>query len=130
MNADGAIHIVPIVFAYASGKIYFAIDQKPKTTITRLRRLQNIKKNPQVTLLIDNYSENWGKLFYVLIYANAKLLSRSEEKDRLLALKLLKKKYPQYQDNRLLPPNSPVVCMRIGKIVAWSAKSACKSSLK
>lgn len=130
MNVDGTIHIVPIVFAYAFNRIYFPIDQKPKTTISKLRRLENIKKNSRVTLLIDNYSEDWHKLSYILIYANAKLLSGSEEKERFLALKLLKEKYPQYQDNLLLPPNSPVVCLRIGRIVAWSAKSARKSSLK
>jgi PPOX class probable F420-dependent enzyme len=130
MNVDGTIQIVPIVFAYAAGRIYFPIDQKPKTTTTKLRRLENISKNPHVTLLIDDYSEDWRKLSYVLIYAVARLLSTSQKEEKRLALKLLKKKYPQYQDNHLLPPTSPVVSMRIGRIVTWSAKSAPKSSLK
>jgi PPOX class probable F420-dependent enzyme len=118
------------VFAHYSGRIYFPIDQKPKTTIAKLKRLKNIKANPQVAVLIDNYSEDWNKLSYTLIYAKAKILSGSQERERLLALKLLKKKYPQYRGNGLLPRNSPVVRMKIGRIVAWNAKSARKSSLK
>jgi PPOX class probable F420-dependent enzyme len=110
--------------------MYFPIDQKPKTTIAKLKRLKNIKANPQVSVLIDNYSEDWTKLSYVLIYAEAKILSQTEKSERLLALKLLKKKYPQYRGNGLLLRNSPIVCMKIGRIVAWYAKSARKLSLK
>jgi len=45
-----------------------AIDEKPKTvSSTGLKRLKNIHANPRVSLVIDDYSDDWTQLGYVLI---------------------------------------------------------------
>ena len=44
-DASGRPHVVPVCFAYLDGRIYIAIDEKPKRSL-RLKRLRNIEKNP------------------------------------------------------------------------------------
>lgn len=131
LNTDNTIHIVPIVFANDSRNIYFAIDRKPKKT-SKLRRLANIARNANATVLIDSYSEDWGKLSYAIIYGTAEILS-STEKEKEKALRLLKRKYPQYGNGNFLPQSpNPIIVVRLtpSRIVQWSAKSAWKPSLK
>ena len=44
------------------------LDRKPKSTaVTRLRRVRNILANPQVSLVVDHYEEDWHRLWYVLV---------------------------------------------------------------
>ena len=64
VGADGRPHLVPVVFAVHEQVIYSAVDAKPKTT-QRLRRLANIESNPQVSLLVDHYDEDWTRLWWV-----------------------------------------------------------------
>ena len=64
VTPDGRPHLVPVVFAVHEEVIYTAVDAKPKTT-QRLRRLANIERNPQVTLLVDHYDEDWTQLWWV-----------------------------------------------------------------
>jgi PPOX class probable F420-dependent enzyme len=128
LNKNGAIHIVPIVFASDSRNIYFAIDKKPKKT-KNLRRLSNIRRNPNVSVLIDSFSEDWSRLSFVLIYTRAKILSSTSKDNNEInrVLRLLKQKYSQYSTGGFLPPRSQaitVVRLTPGKIVQWSAKSA------
>ena len=130
LNKDETVHIVPIVFANDSRSIYFAIDKKPKKT-EMLKRLWNIERNPQVTLLLDDYDEDWNRLSYAIIYSKAKIL-RSQRKEKTIALFLLKEKYSQYRIGGYLPENSSstiVIRLTPSRIVQWSAKSALKSSL-
>lgn len=47
MNEDGTIHIAPIFFKYRDGKFIMA-TQAPS------RKVRNIQRNNQVTVLIDN----------------------------------------------------------------------------
>ena len=50
VGADGAPHLVPVVFAMPEGRtdvLYTAVDAKPKST-RRLRRLANIEANKRV----------------------------------------------------------------------------------
>jgi PPOX class probable F420-dependent enzyme len=133
-DEDKTIHIVPIVFANDRRHIYFAIDRKPKKTVGNLRRLVNIRRNPnKVSVLLDKYSENWHKLSFVLIYASAEILSSSKgdhnrEVDRVL--RALERKYPQYRAGGYLPrPEKEdifIVRLTPSKIVKWFAKSASK----
>ena len=76
--ADGRPHIVPVTFAVDGDRIYTAVDHKPKTT-TKLRRLRNIAENPQVSLLADDYSDEWAKLWWARADGYAGVLVRAEE---------------------------------------------------
>jgi hypothetical protein len=62
---------------------------------TRLARLKNISITPRVALLIDEYDEDWTRLWYILVRGEAKLVSAVAERNR--ALGLLSAKYPHSQ---------------------------------
>ena len=56
-DPDGRPHLVPIVFALNGDTLYSAVDQKPKRSRT-LRRIENARARPDVTVLGDHYEED------------------------------------------------------------------------
>ncbi len=63
-DRDGRPHLVPCTFAVDdAGRVVIGIDGKPKSTLN-LRRLRNIGANPQVSLLVDEYAEDWTRLWW------------------------------------------------------------------
>src|SRR5919205_4594415 len=70
VGADGAPHVVPVVFAVHNDVVYTAVDAKRKST-QRLRRLANIEANPQVSMLVDHYDDDWTQLWWVRVDGEA-----------------------------------------------------------
>ncbi len=119
IDAQGAPHLIPICFVYEGGAFYMAIDRKPKRLApARLARLQNIARNPQVALLFDEYSEDWARLWFVLVRGQAQLLPPSARAEHDRALALLQAKYPQYAAG-WLGDKAPVIRIAPVKITAW-----------
>ncbi|MGZ8522205.1 MAG: TIGR03668 family PPOX class F420-dependent oxidoreductase [Candidatus Binatia bacterium] len=115
-DKSGQPHVIPICFVYDGKCFYSPIDEKPKRTVpNRLKRLQNIRENPQVALVIDHYDEDWRKLGYVLIFGKARIL-QSGEKHRN-AVQLLRKKYPQYRSMAI--DVRPMIAITAKRIVSW-----------
>src|ERR1700704_614805 len=94
VGADGAPHLVPVVFAVHDDVVYTAVDAKRKST-HRLRRLANIEGNPQVTMLVDHYDGDWTQLWWVRADGVAAIHYSGEE--MATGYFLLRRKYPQYQ---------------------------------
>ena len=115
---DGAPHVVPITFAVEGDTIYFAVDTKPKRT-TDLKRLRNIAANPAVSLLVDHYEDDWGRLWWVRVDGTARVIEDGDHARELLA-----RKYPQYRAAR---PPGPVVAISIQRMTGWTstANPAC-----
>ena len=112
-------HVVPVCFAYDGEVFYTAIDQKPKrVTPDRLTRLRNILATPQVALLIDQYDEDWTKLWYILIRGRAKLLPTRGHEERARAIRKLRAKYPQYS-GRMLPDDAPIIRITPDRTTFW-----------
>jgi len=110
-------HLVPVCFACNGTVFYSAIDRKPKRVApNRLARLKNIKKTPQVALLVDHYDEDWARLWYVLVRGDAELVSSPVERKR--ALQLLRAKYPQYGPD-MLQDDAPILRITPRRITAW-----------
>ncbi len=110
-------HVIPICFVWDGSVFYSAIDRKPKrVAATRLARLKNIKDMPDVALLIDEYNEDWARLWYVLVRAKAELVSERTEQVR--AIQLLRTKYAQY-DTTMLTKDAPVLRITPEQITAW-----------
>ena len=78
---------------------------------------RNILENPNVSLVIDDYSEEWSKLAYVLIRGTATLLEDGEERD--LAESILRDKYPQYE--LMLEPGCTVLKISIERVTSWGS---------
>jgi PPOX class probable F420-dependent enzyme len=114
LRADGAIDLLPIVFAVVGNSVVFAVDHKPKTT-QRLQRLRNIHQQPNVTLLFDRYDEDWNQLWWVRMRGLAREVMDATERDA--ALDALVAKYEQYSDRR---PAGPVVGIEPTEWHGWS----------
>src|SRR5688572_17166462 len=62
-------------FIYRRYLDYTTIDEKPKrTTAQELKRIRNIRENPNVSVVIDRYDEDWRKLAYVLVFGTARIV--------------------------------------------------------
>ena len=96
-------HLIPVVFVFDNGCYFIPIDEKSKRyRPERLKRVKNIQQNPNVTILIDEYNEDWGKLYFIMIQGKASIIGDKElEQGELLLLervhRLLSDKYLQYQ---------------------------------
>jgi PPOX class probable F420-dependent enzyme len=115
VDAAGRPHLVPICFALDGDVLYSAVDEKPKRT-KRLKRLENIRLNPAVTVLVDHYEEDWSRLWWVRLRGEARVLDNDSQSETALAL--LAEKYHQY---RREPPGGPVIRLEIREWRGWSA---------
>ncbi len=117
---DGAPHLVPVVFAVddahgGQGVVYTAVDAKPKAS-RRLRRLANIEVNPQVSLLVDHYDDDWSQLWWARADGVAAIHSDGEA--LATGFRLLRAKYPQYQAVSL---DGPVIAVTVRRWAGWHA---------
>jgi PPOX class probable F420-dependent enzyme len=114
-DPDGRPHLVPIVFALDGDTLYSAVDRKPKRSQT-LRRIENARARPDVTILVDHYEEDWGRLWWIRLRGVARVLDDGRERER--ALELLGQKYAQY---RAEPPDGPVLAVDVTEMREWSS---------
>jgi PPOX class probable F420-dependent enzyme len=118
-------HLVPVVFVYDNNRDFYFIPIDKKTKRSRpenLKRVRNIKENPNVALLIDEYNEDWTKLYFIMIQGKASVIGGKRKLDQnemsLLkkAHKLLRNKYPQYQKMGI---GEYVIMIMPQKVIAW-----------
>jgi PPOX class probable F420-dependent enzyme len=114
-GSDTVPHVVPVVFAVHDDVVYTAVDAKRKST-RKLRRLANIEDNPQVSMLVDHYDDDWSQLWWVRADGVAAIHQSGEEMATGYAL--LRRKYPQYQRIAL---DGPVVTVEVQKWSSWQA---------
>ena len=118
-DAKGRPQVVPVCFVFDGQAIYSVLDAKPKTTpLRQLRRVKNILANPQVSLVVDHYEENWDKLQYILVSGDAELLESGGK--WVVAIAMLREKYPQYQAMDL--DQSPVIKITPVRYSPWSSQ--------
>jgi len=115
-DASGQPLVIPICFAFDGKEFFSPIDEKPKRTSPRkLKRLRNIAANPNVSLIIDRYDENWQRLAYVLIRGSAKILLRGARHRR--GVYLLRRKYPQYRSMAI--NDRPMIVITPKQLTNW-----------
>ena len=115
IDRNGRPHVVPICFAVSDARVVSVIDQKPKRTV-QLRRLENIRRNPDVQLLVDHYDDDWATLWWVRISGRGHVVDRGATRDQ--AIDMLTDKYPQYREHR---PIGPVLVIDITRISGWQS---------
>ena len=117
VDDHGDPHIVPVVYAFDGERIYTPIDTKPKIKEkTDLRRVKNIRANSSVTLIIDDYSENWEKLAWLQVRGMADLIYEGEELQ--YGINLIEGKYPQYRKDGY--KISFLIAISPSRIVSWN----------
>lgn len=96
-DAAGRHHLVPIAFVVAGDTVYSAVDGKPKRT-RALRRLANVRENPAVALLADNWDEgDWSALWWVRAEGRGRVLD-AEDPEARRAVELLRERYPRQRE--------------------------------
>ena len=115
VDPDGRLHLVPIVFALVGETLYTAVDEKPKRS-RMLRRIENARERPDVTVLVDHYEDDWTQLWWARLRGRARVLDHGEEAERALAA--LTAKYEQYRET---PPGPPVLAVDVDDWRGWAA---------
>jgi PPOX class probable F420-dependent enzyme len=109
--------VVPVCFVLHHERFYSAVDLKPKRT-RQLRRVRNVVENPRVSLVIDEYDEDWTRLRWVMVEGDAAVIDGAE---RAQALAALVAKYAQYGAMNLGETAGDVLAIAPRRIVAWRA---------
>jgi PPOX class probable F420-dependent enzyme len=115
-------HLIPVVFVFDNYSYFIPIDEKTKRSRPeKLKRAKNIQQNSNVTLLIDDYNENWRKLYFIMIQGKASIIGGKQlEQNELLLLekahKLLFDKYLQYQKIGI---GEYVIMIIPQKVITW-----------
>ena len=122
LDPDGRPHLVPIVFVLDGETVYTAVDAKPKRSRT-LRRIENARARPDVTVLVDHYEDDWSRLWWVRLRGRARVLDGGDEARH--ALVLLAKKYPQHRE---ASPGLPVLAIDVPSATR-SVKAAIQASM-
>jgi PPOX class probable F420-dependent enzyme len=112
-------HLVPVVFVFNGNHFFIPVDEKRKTAKPeKLKRIRNIQHNPNVALLIDEYSEDWTKLAFVMIQGKASIASKGEGNVQVReAYKKLMTKYIQYQK---VGVGETCIIITPKKVASWS----------
>jgi PPOX class probable F420-dependent enzyme len=111
----GRPHLVPCTFVIdEAGRIATGIDSKPKTSLD-LRRLRNISENPRVSLLADQYADDWTGLWWARADGTAVIESAGAEHDA--HWRQLTARYPQYRGQEL---DGPVILVTVTSWSGWA----------
>ena len=115
-------HLIPVVFVFDNDCYFIPIDEKTKRSKPEnLKRTKNIQQNPNVALLIDEYNEDWRKLYFIMIQGKASIIGGKElEQNELVLLekahRLLSRKYLQYQKIGI---GEYVIMIVPQKVITW-----------
>jgi PPOX class probable F420-dependent enzyme len=113
-GSDGTPHVVPVCFVLLGDVAYSAVDHKPKRG-RRLRRVVNIEATGRACLLLDEYDEDWTRLWWVRLDARARIVR--EPTESAVAVSALTRKYTQYAER---PPGGPVLALDVERWTSWS----------
>jgi PPOX class probable F420-dependent enzyme len=118
VDGAGCPLVLPICYVLAGETLYSATDAKPKRVpVQRLKRLRNLQENPHVALVIDDYSEDWTQLAYVLLHGTAAVLTAGPDFEG--AIVALRVKYPQYRQMPI--EENPMIAVHLTRVVSWGA---------
>jgi PPOX class probable F420-dependent enzyme len=116
-DSAGRPHLVPVTYVVLGDRVYIAIDAKPKQS-NDLRRLRNIRANPNVSLLADEYDDDWSRLWWVRVDGTAQIGEFGALSAGLLAA--FQARYAWYVDS---PPTGPVIEIAVAKWTGWAFSS-------
>ena len=116
-DADGHPTAVPVCYPFDGEYFFIALDEKPQSVEARkLKRVRNIETRREAALLIDQYSDDWSQLGYVLIHGRAEIVEPGHSL-HARALPLVRDRYAQYRAMDL--ERLPVIVITPARISAW-----------
>jgi uncharacterized protein len=105
-SKDGHPHVVPVIYALDGEDIVVAVDYGTK-------KLKNLRENPNVALVVDDYSPNRG----ILMEGKSEILERGKEYLRLL--QILYDRFEYYRKNPWKEGESPILKIHPTKATSW-----------
>jgi PPOX class probable F420-dependent enzyme len=124
IGKHGIPHQVPIVFARIGECLWTPVDGKPKSG-GELTRVRNIRDRPDVGILLDEYSPDWGRLWWIRIEGRGHVVRPNEpDQDRSFqaALEALRRKYPQYEEVQITRTPATLIRFDSLEIKSWCAR--------
>ena len=114
VSAEGVPHAVPVCHVLAGQKLYFGSGDDGT-------KVRNLKANPRITVIVDEYSDYWDGLKGAMIQGRARLIERGPEFTR--ARDRLYEKYPQYpKEAALATSDSVVIEVTPSRVFTWGVK--------
>lgn len=113
VDPTGQPHVVPVTFAARQRSLWSGFDAKPKRG-RRLRRHANIEANPRVSLLAQEWDEDWSALWWVRVDGLAIVSDDPATVARAVAL--LRAKYQQYEH---VDVHGPVIGIAVHAWRGW-----------
>ena len=109
--------MLPVTFAVADGRVWSAIDRKPKRS-EEPARLRFLRRDPRVALTVDRYSDDWEELAWVQVLGRVSVVAVDQGREALAALTA---KYDQYLS---APPPGPLLRLDAERALCWRAGDA------
>ena len=109
-SSKGGIHLVPICPVYDGRYVYFSTGAASK-------KVKNLKRNKKISIVFDEYSDNWAKLKGISVQGEAEIIKKGEEFD--LARKMLYEKFPQYKKMPIREGESVIVKIKPSHFICW-----------
>jgi PPOX class probable F420-dependent enzyme len=114
LDLDGAPRVLPVTFAVTEGRIWSAIDRKPKRA-GEPARLRFVRRDPRAALTVDRYSDDWDELAWVQVLGTIEIV---ELGDGAAGLEALSEKYEPYEEES---PPGPLLALRPHRYLWWRA---------
>jgi PPOX class probable F420-dependent enzyme len=114
LDEEGAPRVLPVTFAVAEGRIWSAIDRKPKRA-GEPARLRFLRRDPRAALTVDRYSDDWEQLAWVQVLGRVSIVDAGESPAGLQALRA---KYEQYRKEA---PPGPLLVLHPERYLWWRA---------
>jgi PPOX class probable F420-dependent enzyme len=112
---------VPVVFAPSDGRLWVPVDGKPKRA-GELARVANVRRDPRVSLLLDDYSSDWSRLWWLRVDATAQVVAGADAEGVREAAAALRRKYPQYATTPLFRAGTPTLLALLPqRMRSWTA---------
>ncbi len=86
--ADGTPHVVPVSTVLDVDRLVFATERETQ-------KVHNLRGDPHVALVFDDYSEDWEALRQVVVFGRAMVIESGPEFER--GRGLLYEKFEQYE---------------------------------
>jgi PPOX class probable F420-dependent enzyme len=119
VRPDGRPHVVPFVFALVQDghtvRLYWAVDDKRKRT-PDVQRLRNLEHEAAVEIVVDDYDEDWERLWWVRASGTGRVVESGPE--WVVAVRALRTKYAHYQ---AAPPAGPILAIDVASVSGWTA---------
>jgi coenzyme F420-0:L-glutamate ligase/coenzyme F420-1:gamma-L-glutamate ligase len=131
-DAGGRPSVVPFCYAViehsGAPALVTPLDEKPKSTpVDKLKRVRNIRANPHVSIVVDDYDEDWSRLGFVQLSGTAEIVEPGSD-GFACAISALREKYPQYRSMAI--DQAPLI--RIGELGAssWGTGQAATAEVR